>query len=425
MPRAERPLDLDGGVLTAFAADLRALRAAAGGPPYRELGRRAHYSSSALSDAAGGRRLPSLEITLAFVRACEGDEDTWRRRWHAVADELAVETRPAPPQQADGPVPYVGLAAFGTEDVDRFAGREVVVDKLVARLSRQRFLALFGASGEGKSSVLRAGLLPAFPAEWAVVLTPGPDPVEELAVHLSRLTGRPAGLLSTDLAEDPRALHLLARELLLDRPADADLLVVVDQFEEVFTLCHDDARAAFIALLLTAAQAATSRVRVVLGLRSDFYPHCARHPDLAGALEDAQVLLGVMTVEEFRRAVTRPATAVGCTVESALVTQLVADAAGRTGALPLVSHALRETWHRRRGNTLTLAGYQAAGGIRSALARTAEQVYLGLPPARQDLTRQLLLRLTTPGDRTDDTKCRVPRAYLAGLGGDVEPVLNA
>ncbi|WP_156077257.1 nSTAND1 domain-containing NTPase [Saccharothrix sp. NRRL B-16314] len=426
MPRAERPLDLDGGPLTAFAADLRALRAAAGGPAYRELARRAHYSSSALSDAAGGRRLPGLDITLAFVRACEGDEDAWRRRWQAVAAEVACEARPAPPRQVDGPAPYVGLAAFGTEDADRFAGREAVVDKLVARLSRQRFLALFGASGEGKSSVLRAGLLPAFPAGRRVVLTPGPDPVEELAVHLSGLTGRPAGRLNADLVEDPRALHLVARELLLDQPDGADLVVVVDQFEEVFTLCRDhDARSAFIALLLTAAQAATSRVRVVLGLRSDFYPHCARYPDLAEALEDAQVLLGVMTVEEFRRAVTRPATAVGCTVESALVTQLVADAAGRAGALPLVSHALLETWRRRRGNTLTLTGYQAAGGIRSALARTAEQVYAELSPARQDLARQVLLRLTAPGEGTDDTKRRVPRVELDALDGDVEPVLNA
>jgi WD40 repeat protein len=412
--------------LTAFAAELRALRAAAGRPAYRELARRAHYSSSALADAAGGRRLPSLDITLAYVRACEGDEDAWRRRWHAVAAESVRAAEPASPRQVDGPAPYVGLAAFGTEDADRFAGREAMLDKLVARLSRQRFLALFGASGEGKSSVLKAGLLPAFPAARRVVLTPRPDPLEELAVQLSRLTGRPAARLHADFAEEPRALHLLARELLLDEPADADLLIVVDQFEELFTLCHDrDARSAFIALLLTAAQAVTSRARVVLGFRSDFYPHCAQHPDLAEALEDAQVLLGVMTPEEFRRAVTRPATAVGCMVESALVTQLVADAAGRTGALPLVSHALLETWHRRRGNTLTLAGYQAAGGIRSALTRTAEEVHTELPPARQDLARQLLLRLTAPGEGTDDTKRRVPRAELDALGDDVEPVLNA
>ncbi|QFZ18948.1 nSTAND1 domain-containing NTPase [Saccharothrix syringae] len=411
--------------MTAFAAELRALRVTAGRPTYRELAGRAHYSPSALSDAAGGRKLPSLDLTLAYVRACGGDEETWRRRWHEVADLLVREEAPAPPAP-EGPAPYVGLAAFDTGDADRFAGREAVVDKLLDRLTRQRFLALFGASGEGKSSVLRAGLLPAFPAGRHVVLTPGPDPFEELAVRLAGLTGRPAAQLAADFTAYPRALHLVARELLADEPAGADLLVVVDQFEEVFTLCRDHGtRSAFIALLLTAARAATSRVRVVLGVRSDFYPHCARHPELAEALEDAQVLLGVMTVEEFRRAVTRPATATGCAVESALVTQLVADAATRTGALPLVSHALLETWRRRRGNTLTLAGYQAAGGIRSALARTAEHVYTELPPARRELARQVLLRLTAPGEGTDDTKRRVAREELDALGGEVRPVLDA
>jgi conflict system STAND superfamily ATPase len=132
--------------------------------------------------------------------------------------------------------------------------------------------------------------------------------------------------------------------------------------------------------------------------------HCARHPDLVQALEDSQVLLGAMTVEEFRRAVTRPAAATGCAVEAALLTQLAADAAGRIGTLRLVSHALLVTWRRRRGNTLTLAGYQATGGIRSALAQTAETVYGSLSAPRQRLAKQALLRLTALGDGTQDTK---------------------
>ncbi|NUT96041.1 MAG: transcriptional regulator [Saccharothrix sp.] len=422
MPRGERPLPSDGGPVTALAAELRALRRAAGGPSYREMARRAHYSSSALADAAGGRRLPSLDITLAYVRACEGDEEQWRRRWQDAAAESAREVPEPMAESPDAPAPYVGLAAFGVEDAERFAGREAVVEKLLTLLERQRFLALFGASGEGKSSVLHAGLLPGLASGRHVVLAPGPDPVEELAVQLARLTGRPASAVLAELAEDPRALHLLGREL---AEGDGDLVVVVDQFEEVFTLCPNQAtRSAFIELLLTAAHAPTSRVRVVLGVRSDFYAHCAAHPDLAEALEGAQVLLGAMSVEEFRRAVVRPAAAEGCTVESALVTQLVADAAGRTGLLPLVSHALLETWRRRRGNTLTLAGYHAAGGIRSALLRTAEAVYADLPSARQVTARQILLRLTAPGEGTDDTKRRVPRDQLLALGEDVEPVLD-
>ncbi|NUT90526.1 MAG: helix-turn-helix domain-containing protein [Saccharothrix sp.] len=427
VPRGERPLESDGGPLTAFAAELRALRAAAGGPGYRELARRAHYSSSALSDAASGRRLPSLDVTLGYVRACDGDEDAWRRRWHSLAAELARAEKPitATEPRNGAPAPYVGLAAFGADDSGRFFGREAVTAKLLAKLSRQRFLALFGASGEGKSSVLHAGLVSRWAKEHRVVLTPGPDPVEELAVRLARLTGRSPTELHDELRNDPRAFHLVARALLVDEAPDTDLLVVVDQFEELFTLCKDNAvRARFIDLLLTAAQAHTSRVRVVLGVRSDFYPHCARHADLAQAVEDGQVLLGVMTVDELRRAITRPAAAVGCAVEAALVAQVVADAAERPGVLPLVSHALVETWHRRRGNTLTMAGYQAAGGIRSALARTAEAVYGELGSVRQDLARQVLLRLTAPGEGTDDTKRRVPRAELTALGDEVDAVVQ-
>lgn len=430
MPRGERPLDPGDGPLVRLAADLRQLRAAAGKPSYRELARRAHYSSTTLSDAAGGRRLPSLEICLAYVRACNGDEDEWRARWHDVAAELARDERPAEPAETDDRVPpYVGLAAFGTEDADRFFGREAVVGKLLRRLTERRFLALFGSSGEGKTSVLRAGLVPAFTAErsapW-LVLTPGPDPVEELAVHLARLTRHTPGQVHADLLAGPHGLHLTARHLLADRDADVDLLVVVDQFEEVFTLCTSvERRNAFLSLLLTAVNAENSRVRVVLGVRSDFYPHCARYPDLTEALDGAQVLLGAMTTDEFRHAVTRPATTSGCTLEGALLTQLVADAAGRTGTLPLVSHALLETWRRRRGNTLTLNGYHAAGGIRTALAQTAEQVYTALTEPRRHLARQILLRLTAPGDGTEDTKRRATRDELHALDDDVTPVLDA
>ncbi|WSK78222.1 helix-turn-helix domain-containing protein [Amycolatopsis sp. NBC_01286] len=141
MPRAERPLDPDGSVLTQFAADLRKLREAAGGPPYRDLARLAHFSSTTLSDAAGGRRLPSLAVTLAYVTACDGDRAEWQRRWHAVSAELNdLELEHA--DQAATTAPYVGLAAYRSSDAGRFFGRERLVDDLVARLRRQRFLAV-------------------------------------------------------------------------------------------------------------------------------------------------------------------------------------------------------------------------------------------------------------------------------------------
>jgi WD40 repeat protein len=434
VPRRERALEPDSGPLTEFAAQLRILREEAGSPPYRELARRAHYSSSTLSDAAGGRKLPGLDIALAYVRACGGDEDAWRSRWHDVASALA---RSEPVVEAtamdDQSAPYVGLAAFTSQDADLFFGREAMVDKLLTRLSVQRFVTMFGASGEGKSSLLSAGLIPRFVGDRAngghrphIVFTPGPHPVEELAIRLAGLLDRTPGHLHADFAADPRNLHRLVRHLLSDAPPEIDLIVVVDQCEEIFTLCHDpDERTSFIALLLAAVSEPGSRLRVVLSVRSDFYPHCAQHPDLVKALDDGQVLLGAMTVQEFRRAVTRPAATTGCAVEAALLTQLVADASGRAGTLPLVSHALLQTWRRRRGNTLTLAGYQAVGGIRSALAHTAETVWTSLSGPRQRLARQLLLRLTALGDGTQDTKRRIDRAELTGLNDDLGPVLHA
>ncbi|MFI6101191.1 hypothetical protein ACIA8G_37080 [Lentzea sp. NPDC051213] len=362
MPRGERPLDEGDSPLLLFANDLRQLRTNAGRPSYRELARRAHFSASTLSDAAGGRKLPGLDVTLAYVRACHGDDTVWERRWHDLAVAMAQS------RSADGPSPYVGLNPFTTEDADRFFGREALTHTLLDRLERQRFLAVFGASGEGKSSLLRAGLAAKF--ENAAVCTPGHDPDAAIADALAR---------------------------------NPDLLVV-DQFEELFTLCEDEVqREAFLSALLAAD------CRRVIAVRSDFYPHCAQYPKLADALTDAQVLLGTMTPDELRRAITQPAATAGCTVETGLLTTLVAEAAGRSGVLPLVSHALLETWHRRRGNTLTLAGYQAAGGIQGALAQSAEAAFDTLDEEQQRLAKQLLLRLSSDG-----TKRPIPRQDVVG-----------
>lgn len=381
MSRGERQLDAGDTALLRFAADLRRLRESAGTPSYRELARRAHYSSTTLSDAAGGRQLPSLAVAVAYAQACGGDPVEWERRWRAAAAELtAIE---APPADEVRP-PYVGLAAFQAEDAALFHGRARLVEELITRLDRSRFLAVFGASGVGKSSVLRAGLIARVQADagWpTVVLTPGPHPLAGLEAALA------------------------------ERAPGLELLVVVDQFEEVFTLCQNRAeRAWFIGTLLRAAT--DGKVRVVIGLRADFYTHCADYPDLVAALSDSQILVGAMSTEELRQAITQPAIGAHCSVEGSLVAAVVADSGGRPGALPLVSHALLETWRRRRGNTLTLAGYQAAGGIQGALAQSAETFYAGLTPEQQRLARDLFLRLTAIGEGTEDTKRRIARDEL-------------
>lgn len=412
MPRQENPLERDGSALVEFAADLRKLRDEAGKPPYREMAGRAHFSSTTLSDAASGKRLPSLAVTVAFVRACGGNPAEWEARWHALAADLSdnAEEIEAPAEGA----PYVGLSAYGPDDAELFFGRERLVEDIVARLGKQRFLAVFGPSGAGKSSVLRAGVIPVLRKGMATVVlfTPGAHPLRECAMRLAPLLATTVLTVERDLATGPTALLSLAEQLLSTDLPNAEVVFVIDQFEEVFTLCQDvEERNAFLALLLMVS-ASGSRCRVVLGARADFYAHCAQHPDLAMALQDAQVTIGPMTADELRRAITQPARLAGCAVESDLLSVLIAHAHGQAGSLPLLSHALLQTWRRRKGNTLTLAGFHATGGVDGALVRTAETAFGAMTTAQQNVTQHLFRRLIALGDGTEDTKRRVRRAEL-------------
>ncbi|WP_439378654.1 nSTAND1 domain-containing NTPase [Amycolatopsis lexingtonensis] len=342
MPRAENPLEPDGSALTAFAAGLRALRENAGNPSYRELARRAHFSATTLSDAAGGRRLPSLAVTLAYVRACDGDADAWERRWRATAAEL---TTPAP---ADDSAPYRGLDAYDRADAEFFFGRDRLVDTLLARIAAHRCVVVTGPSGSGKTSLLRAGLLP-------------------------RLIG-PVVFTTPATAGDRRL-------------PDGEPLVVVDQCEELFALGPGE-RERVLGTLRGA--------RVVLAVRADFADRCA---ELLGPGEPpARVDVGPMTADELRQAITGPAARARCMVETPLLATAVALAHGRPGALPWLSQALLETWRRRSGSRLTLAGFQAAGEFGAPLAGAAEAVFAALGRAGQAVARDLFRRLADPGE---------------------------
>ncbi|MCS7475231.1 WD40 repeat domain-containing protein [Umezawaea endophytica] len=413
MPRRERPLDEGDTALLRFARDLRLLREEAGGPTYRELSDRARYSEAALSLAAGGRKLPSLAVALAYVRACGGAAGEWEERWREVAADLG----PPPAADPEEEGPYVGLAAFQPSDADRFFGREHLVEELRSSLAEHRVVVVVGASGSGKSSLLRAGLVARLDGP-VLLFTPGAKPLRECATRLAVLTGGPVDLP----VDDPRALHRAIRGAV---PGDGEVVVVVDQFEEVFTLCHDLAeRAAFIDQVVTAARSHHSACRVVLGVRADFYGHCTAHPRLLEALRESQVTVGAMTAEELRAAVVQPAVRSGLTAETALVARVVADATGQPGVLPLVSHALREAWRRRRGNAVTLKGYEAAGGVEQAVAHSAETVYTGLSDDQRTVARHLFLRLCAFGEGTEDTKRRVRRDEFGPADHPAHEVLD-
>ncbi|WP_181766499.1 hypothetical protein [Streptomyces albidus (ex Kaewkla and Franco 2022)] len=423
MPRKELPLAAGDGALLSFAADLRRLRHDAGSPSYRALSGRAHFSIATLSGAASGRRLPSLEVALAYVRACGGDTDRWEQRWRDVAAEVAAEAAAERDADEEGTessegaerAPYAGLAAFQAADSEWFFGRERLVEDLVDRVATQRIVALFGASGAGKSSLLRAGLLPRLRSANRTVLlfTPGPHPLEELAILLASAANSTPGRLNNDFADEPQNVHRTLRQIAADREADAEFVLVVDQFEELFTVCTDrEERAAFISALVFAARTANSRCRVILGVRADFYSHCAQEPELVEALRDAQITVGPMNADELHRAIVQPAARSGCRVEGQLLTHLVAHAQGQAAVLPLLSHALLETWRRRRGNQLTLAGFRAAGAVEGSLAQSAEAFYGKLAPQQRVVARQLFLRLTALGEGTEDTKRRISRTEL-------------
>ncbi|HEY1279221.1 MAG TPA: BTAD domain-containing putative transcriptional regulator, partial [Acidimicrobiales bacterium] len=271
--------------------------------------------------------------------------------------------------------PYKGLARFEPVDAANFFGRERLVAELVARLAEVPLLAVVGPSGSGKSSLVRAGLLPALTdgvltgERWrTVMMCPGPFPATELT---SRLASMPAG--------------------------PGPLVVFVDQFEEIFTFDVDEAdRSAFIERLLALARQPSTAV--VLAIRADHLASCAAHPSLANALVGNDVLVGPMQPGELRRTIELPAQRAGLEVEPGLIDVIIGDVAGRAGALPLLSTALAETWERRRERTLALAGYHAAGGVNGALARLAEDAFASIPEQSRPAARRILLRLCEADD---------------------------
>jgi WD40 repeat protein len=392
-------VDPGAGPVQRFAFELRKLRTEAGGITYRVLADRAGYSVTTLSQAAAGEQLPTLPVVLAYVAACGGDAAHWESRWKQAVEEAAAS---APEDEGEGAdPPYRGLARFETGDSARFFGRDRLTTDLLELLHRRRFAAVFGPSGSGKSSLLRAAVIPALQ-------------------HTQHAGLRPAAIRILTPGDRPAHTHAHVFEPSDTNPgigtAEADTFIVVDQFEEIFTLCQDPAeRARFIDKLL-AARRPENRLRVLIAVRADFYGHCAEHCDFADTLRDAHLLAGPMSPAELREAIVRPAAAAGLTVERALTSRLVQEVAGAPGGLPLLSHVLLETWRRRRGKTLTTAGYEAAGGLESAVAKTAEDVYGRFTQAQQATARRVLLRLVTPGDGTPDTRRPAEREELEALG---------
>ena len=324
--------------------------------------------------------------------------------------------------------PYKGLAAYEEEDEAYFFGREPVVAELCARLAGTLFLSVIGPSGSGKSSAVRAGLLPALrdgcvpgSASWkTAVLIPGAQPLASLALAASQFSDTNPGKFYAQLRKDNQAL---TKALCKAEEGDNRWLIVVDQFEELFALCHvEEERRQFIDNLLHAMEACSDRLRLILTMRADFYGRCADYPGLAAAQKDG-FLLGPLEKDGLCQIINKPAALAGLLLEPGLADIILADVTGEPGALPLLSHALLETWKRRDGRTLTLEGYRASGGISGAIAQTADSVYKRLTPQQQTMTRRIFLRLTELAeDGIQDTRRRVAPNELVLYEEDEESV---
>jgi transcriptional regulator with XRE-family HTH domain/DNA-binding beta-propeller fold protein YncE len=369
--------------------------------------------------------------------------------------------------------PYRGLAVFGERDAGWFFGREAaaiaVLDRMSRLLAGAGLLVVSGASGAGKSSLLRAGVLPRIRADglaaapgaawWpCVVFTPTRAPLDELALRVAPLAGADAAAVRRGLDTAPAGFALTARQAALAGPlgpaeepdghlAQPDklrprrLLLVVDQFEELFTQCAEEGqRRAFITALHAAATAGhgpdqAPAALVVLGVRADFEARCADYPQLAGPVQD-RYLVTAMTERQLRMAITEPAKKAGSKVDDDLTDLLLAEV--RTGqpgtfgagVLPLLSHALDQAWQHRIEEVLTLADYERTGGIEGAVAASAQRAYDALTPAQQAAARQVFTRLTaTSSDGVNSadraTKAELTEGKRAAEAQDVEAVLEA
>ncbi len=403
-----------------FARALTILRDAAG-LSIRDLARRTMIPSATLGGYFSGRHLPSRpsETLIPILRTCGADEASISD-W---VSALGRARRSPGPRARNLPQPYPGLKHYEAKEAEWFFGRERVADQLRHRIDSARssaepaLIVVTGASGSGKSSLLRAGVASSYPDE-VITFCPGPDPIQQLIAAVADIS---------DVAPTDPDLDLQAW-LRTNTPP----LLLIDQLEELFTQCSDETRSSFLAAIDALAASVDGRARtvVVVGLRSDFYRQASTEPTLLAALQENQILLGPMTEADLRRAIIEPARRSGLSIDNDLVELLLRDMASPAnqpgahdaGSLPLMSHALMETWRLHQRGQLTREDYLRTGGITHAAQQTAETLFGGIDEASQRLTRRIFLRLAQVDEAHPMTRRRVARSELWSLTSDAAEV---
>jgi basic membrane lipoprotein Med (substrate-binding protein (PBP1-ABC) superfamily)/DNA-binding SARP family transcriptional activator len=336
----------------------------------------------------------------------------------AADDPLEVRAEPANP--------FKGLRPFSEGDADDFFGRDALIAETLRRLAAgRRLLAIVGASGSGKSSVVRAGVIPALrkggvPGSdtWAIArMVPGARPFAELEAALLHAVFDPPAGLAAQLRDDDAGLLRATLRVLPDDAAT--LLLVIDQFEELYTLCDDEeVRRRFLSNLVLAVDEPHGRLVVVLTLRADFYGQLLEHPELGTRVGDGVVNVTPFTAAELEAAAFGPASRAGAAFEPALLGQLLSDVGSQPGALPLFQYALTELFDRRAGATLLSSAYRSMGGVHGALSRRATDLYSSLTDEQQEAARQLFLRLVTLTEHDEHTRRRVAASEILSLDVD-------
>ncbi|MBN1564495.1 MAG: protein kinase [Anaerolineae bacterium] len=360
----------------------------------------------------------------------------------ATDDDMLVITKPisgatvivVPPAEVVNP--YKGLQPFEEADATDFHGREDLIERLLDRLREpvelSRFLAVIGPSGSGKSSVVKAGLIPRLrqgalrnSERWYMIeMKPGADPFRELDAALLSIAVNPPADLQDQLRTDERAL-VGAVEAILAQSGGSGLVLTIDQFEEVFTqMQHEDERAHFLNLLQTTVTDLDCPFRLLITLRADFYDRPLLYPEFGELVRVRNEVVLPMSNDELREAIVAPAEHAGVSVESGLVAEIVSELGEQQGALPLLQYALTELFERRTDNVMTLAAYRETGGVLGALARRADELYEATDAAGQEVLRQIFLRLVTISDSGDDTRRRVQQIELMSLIEDSDFVVD-
>jgi len=314
--------------------------------------------------------------------------------------------------------PYKGLRAFGEGDAQDFFGRETLLQDLLVKLGEtgelSRFLTVVGPSGSGKSSVVKAGLIPALrrgalpgSENWFIIeMMPGAHPLEELEAALLRVAVNPPASLIEQFQKDSRGLIRAVRRCLPDDPG-IELVLVIDQFEELFTLVQDEAeRLRFLGLLATSIMDENSRIRVIATMRADFIDRPLGYVDFGELIHQRMEIVLPLTPDELESTIVSPAERIGLNLEAGLVSAILHDLGEQPGTLPLLQYALTELYEKRAGNLLTRSAYQEIGGVLGALGRRAEEVFSGLDKDGQVIAKQFFLRLVTLGEGVEDTRRR-------------------